>query len=365
MSTGMQSEIYEAEAHIAQLQAVVRQALQENRLSAAATAAQECRAAVEAHFGKKHPVYASSLNNHAFVLKQQGKEEEALPLYEEALKVRVVCWQGLAAPGRISLVEAGLVTWVGRPACITVRPAVAAAMTPPTNTALTMNAAAPRARSLASQVYEAVVGEAHPSTAAALSNLGLLHLSLAQRSKGLDKMNHVDIARTYLDTALATRQRTLATDNPLIAISMYQVASAARMQKRFSEGEKLLVESVAMLRRGVGSRHASTATALNNLGFLLKETGQFDRAAEAYREALKTRTALLGPSHHDTIATQHNMVELLYARGDEAGAKQLQDEILKALNVSREEAKAAEEVAASGNAGTAAGTAAPSPPPLR
>jgi tetratricopeptide (TPR) repeat protein len=123
----------------------------------------------------------------------------------------------------------------------------------------------------------------------------------------------------------------------MVGVSLYQLASAVRMQRRFAEAEALLLEAVALLRACGASARASTATALNNLGFLLKETREFARADAAYVEALAVRRELLGAAHPDSIATQHNLAECRRAAGDEPGAVALQQEILRLLGVADDE----------------------------
>ena len=98
---------------------------------------------------------------------------------------------------------------------------------------------------------------------------------------------------------------------------------------------------------------ASTATALNNLGFLLKETREFARADAAYVEALAVRRELLGAAHPDCIATQHNLAECRRAAGDEPGAVALQQEILRLLGVSDDEAAGGEGGGSGGGGGAA------------
>ena len=50
-------------------------------------AAAECCQVAAGHFGKKHVVFASSLNNMALVYKESGQNSQALNYYQEALEV--------------------------------------------------------------------------------------------------------------------------------------------------------------------------------------------------------------------------------------------------------------------------------------
>jgi tetratricopeptide (TPR) repeat protein len=207
-------------------------------------------------------------------------------------------------------------------------------------------------------LYEKLVGKTHLSYAATLANIGLLHCELARGGKGVDALAQADTAKGYLEHALHIRAGELPADNPLLAVTRYQLASALRLGKRYGEAERLLVAAVADLRRTLGDRHPSTATALNNLGFLLKETGAFDRAEDAYAEAAATREAVLGENHADTITALHNLAECRRAGGNEAGALEVQDRILGLLRV-YDPAKADAVQAAMTEAAAAAATTTP------
>jgi tetratricopeptide (TPR) repeat protein len=269
------------ERRIADLQAATREALAAGRLAEALEAAQLAREHTLAFYGPRHAACAAAANNVALALKAQGGAANlaaALALLEEA-----------------------------------------------------------------AQLYEQLegYGRSHASTATAYANLGALQLALARAAAGLARVPHVEAGRGYLELALAARRATLGERHAMVGVSLYQLASAARMQRRFAEAEALLHEAVALLRACGASARASTATALNNLGFLLKETREFARAEAAYGEALAVRRELLGEAHPDVIATLNNLAECRRAAGDEDGAVALQRDILRLLGVTPEEADAA------------------------
>jgi len=177
-------------------------------------------------------------------------------------------------------------------------------------------------------LYERLVGTRHRSYAAACANLGLAHCAAAAAARGVDAMGHADAARGHLETALAVRSAELPAGDPLIAMTRYQLASALRLGKHHAEAEVLLTGALTELRALLGSEHPTTATALNNLGFLLKDMRQYERATEAYAEATRIRVAALGEAHHDTLVSMHNLAECRRAAGDEEGALTVQDRIL-------------------------------------
>jgi tetratricopeptide (TPR) repeat protein len=180
------------------------------------------------------------------------------------------------------------------------------------------------------EAYRLACGEEHASTAQAQANLGLLHAALAQRGKGVERLEHVEVAQALLERALASKRKALGEGHAQVGVAMYQLASAVRLQRRHAAAEALLLEAVARLRAAEGAR-LPLATALNNLGLLRKELGQHASAQEAYREALQLRVAQLGEAHPDSLTSLHNLAECVRAAGDEEGAQTLQRSILRIM----------------------------------
>jgi tetratricopeptide (TPR) repeat protein len=186
------------------------------------------------------------------------------------------------------------------------------------------------------EVYTQVCGREHASTGQALSNLGLLHAALAQRASGVARLESVEAAHSLLQQALACKRAAFGAGHVQVGVALYQLATAARLQKRYSVAEGLLGEALALLRAAEApSGGLATATALNNLGLLCKERGLFEQAAGHYREALQLRLARLGQRHPDTLTAMHNLAECIRAGGDEEGAQSLQRDILKIMQVDK------------------------------
>jgi tetratricopeptide (TPR) repeat protein len=179
------------------------------------------------------------------------------------------------------------------------------------------------------RIYRTALTDDHMSTAACYLNVGLLLLALANKAKGMARMDHIENAKLNLQQAHAIRSKLLGDgSHPQALTVQLHLAAAARMQKRYPDAERLLQEAIAALRkREVGG--LGTATGLNNLGFLYKEMGQLARAGEAYEEAWRIREGKLGLRHPDTIAVMHNIAELRFTAGDEEGMNAMRQEILR------------------------------------
>ena len=186
------------------------------------------------------------------------------------------------------------------------------------------------------KIYSRLVGQDHASTAASLANLGLCNLAAAEKTSGMKKLELVNVAKRCFEDAKQARERALGPGHWLTASTGVHLASALRVARQFAEAEAELLSAIESLRASVGTWHSATAGALNNLGYLYKHMGELEKAGDAYREAWDLRKGLLGASHPDTIATHFNVAELHRVMGDEAGATQMQADILKLLETERE-----------------------------
>mmetsp|Transcript_21856 Transcript_21856/g.50363 ORF Transcript_21856/g.50363 Transcript_21856/m.50363 type:complete len:397 (+) Transcript_21856:15-1205(+) len=289
----------ELEQRIADLQRQVRARFAEGSYHEARELAEHCKLDCVTHFGRAHPATASVINNIALCSKQLGEYEPAIDAYLEAVSL-----------------------------------------------------------------YEEAVGEHHPPRLSAMTNLGLCFQSAALAKGGLEKTALLDRAVETLEEALRLAQwmESATSGRPGNDAELVTVAArvhlaiarvhAAPIENRSGAAEHAIdvleVHLQRLEERHPGKARGDMAMSWNNLGFVLKTAGQFDRAHEAYDRALEMREALLGPAHPDAIATKHNKAECMIAAGDELGAAELQRQILETLEVNADsgggEVKEAERV---------------------
>lgn len=60
-----------------------------------------------------------------------------------------------------------------------------------------------------------------------------------------------------------------------------------------------------------GEENIGAAAVLNSMGMFYKKWEKHDRALDAYERALGVRERLLGEEHPESIASRHNIGELL------------------------------------------------------
>lgn len=229
LCSGTTASYLDKETYIATLQREVREAHREGRLHEAEDAARAAADASAKHFGETHPVTASALNNVALCLKAKGDLDGAVELYREVV-----------------------------------------------------------------DVYEKALGTAeHPSVATAMQNLGVALKEAADEATGMDKVATANEARGWLERALELRKKSLDADDPIVAVSMFTLAAACRIERQNEEAERLLLEALRILREGgkVSPDHPVIGTALNNLGYHYRCNDQWEQAKPMYEEALQIREA--------------------------------------------------------------------------
>lgn len=296
----------EAESRLRSMQQHIQQLHVSGSYSEARDIAEECRTLALGHFGPDHPVSASAVNNLALMHKLLGEKGRAAVLYREA-------------------------HWL----------------------------------------YRRSVGEAHRSTATVACNLALLLRDSAVQggasgepadlpgavgaADAADAEGAPDAgaalreARTLLEGAIRTREEALGARHPEVSLARSQLASVLREQGELAAASALLERAAEELdgayfaaqaahgdAAGVTKRCAALlAGALNSLGLLRKQQARHAEAEPLYARASDLFDAAVGAASPDAIVCRHNLAELLLAQGDRDGARKIQDDILRRVEVAQ------------------------------
>jgi tetratricopeptide (TPR) repeat protein len=156
-----------------------------------------------------------------------------------------------------------------------------------------------------------------------------------------------DIARTMQTLAWAISERDLNEAIPLMrsavaiqqsvwgdeaypdyAAALNDLGLMLRDQGDYAQSEQLLMEALVMERKLLGDKHSELALMLNNLALTLWRKGDLAQAESTYRQALAMQRELLGDAHPDVANTLNNIAFVLYDRGDVRGALQTEGEAL-------------------------------------
>lgn len=161
-------------------------------------------------------------------------------------------------------------------------------------------------------------------------------LALQER---LFKGPNTDTARTLQVLAWAVRERDLNAAIPLMqravamdralwgavpypeyADALNDLGALLRDKGDYKESEQLLRESLAMKRRLLGDKHPEIAHSLQNLAVVLQAKGDLEGASSAFRQALAMERELLGDVHPDVAVTLYSLAWVSYGQGDVRGA---------------------------------------------
>jgi CHAT domain-containing protein/tetratricopeptide (TPR) repeat protein len=267
--------------------------------------------------GNKHPDYATSLNNLAWLYKGMGENARALPLFSEALQVREKVLGKKHPSYSTSLNDlAGLYLDMGE------------------------NARALPLFKEALEVREEVLGKKHPDYANSLSGLALLYQGMGENARALPLLKealevrekvlgkkHPDYAT--LKEALEVREKVLGKKHPDYATSLNNLAGLYQRLGENAQALPLLREALRVREEVVGKKHPDYATSLNNLALLYKDMGENARALPLCKEALQVFEEVLGKKHPDYATCLNNLAVLYQDMGENARALPLFKEALQ------------------------------------
>jgi CHAT domain-containing protein/tetratricopeptide (TPR) repeat protein len=221
-----------------------------------------------------------TLNNLAAVLKEQGRYEEAEPLY----------LRSLAAQEKLFGAESETVA-----------------------TTLTNLAALYREkgeylraepllrRALAAQ--EKTLGPTHADVGITLNQLALL-LSDRGDNEG---------ALPLFERALSIYEKALGPEHSAVAATLSSIAYIHSERKDYDGAEKLYQRALSIIEKSLGTETPLYASTLNNLAITVAEREDYARAEPLVRRALEINERVLGPNHPDVAITLNTLAYLSFA----------------------------------------------------
>jgi tetratricopeptide (TPR) repeat protein len=114
---------------------------------------------------------------------------------------------------------------------------------------------------------------------------------------------------------------------PELANVLHQYADSALNQGDKVKAERLAREALALHRKVHGESHPETGWGLFELGRALQEQLKLDEAEVCYREAMTIFRKQYNDSHKSIQYVARALTDVLNAKGDEAGVKEIQDEL--------------------------------------
>jgi tetratricopeptide (TPR) repeat protein len=150
-------------------------------------------------------------------------------------------------------------------------------------------------------IYEASLGNDHPTVAIALNNLARL----------LSATTRLGEAEPLIRRALAIGEASHGNDHPNVAVALNDLAELLRVTNRLDEAEPLIRRAVDIYEARHGNDHPNVAVALINLAELLRVTNRLDEAEPLIRRTVDIYEASHGNDHPYVAVALINLAELL------------------------------------------------------
>jgi len=145
--------------------------------------------------------------------------------------------------------------------------------------------------------------------------------SLYGRGAELIERGDYPAAERQLREALALQQRLFRGANEDTARTLQKLAWAVD-QRDLNEALPLAEQAVAMHRTLWGPQpYPDFAAAMNDLGLMLYDKGDYDQAVRLLQESLNMNRWLLGEKHPEIALSLNNIANVLHDKGDLAGAE--------------------------------------------
>lgn len=166
----------------------------------------------------------------------------------------------------------------------------------------------------------AAVGEDDPLTLAAQQQLGELLVEYTA-----DHAEGVEVLRAVVEGW----EQLLEKDHPRRLSAMDALGWALKQRGKLLEAEPLLREALEGRRRVCGNDAENTLTSVHHLGSLLNAAGRREEAEPYYREAYETAMRTFGPEDPATMSFQNNMAFLLDNLGRYVESEALYRDVLE------------------------------------
>ncbi|GGP82258.1 tetratricopeptide repeat protein [Streptomyces melanogenes] len=163
-----------------------------------------------------------------------------------------------------------------------------------------------------------VLGDDHPDTLNSRNNLAGAYQEVGDLGRAIP----------LYEQTLRDRQRVLGDDHPDTLSSRNNLAGAYQevgdLGRAIPLDEQTLADSVRVL----GDDHPRTLTSRNNLAYAYQAVGDLGRAIPLYEQTLRDRQRVLGDDHPNTLAASSNLANAYRAVGDLGRAIPLYEQAL-------------------------------------
>jgi CHAT domain-containing protein len=162
-------------------------------------------------------------------------------------------------------------------------------------------------------IQEKALGRNHPQVAASLNLLTVLHLNKGDYEK----------AELLANRALAIKEKTLGPEHSNLAYYLRNLARIYDKKGDYDKAKPLYMRALAIREKTLGPEHQLVAQSLNDLANLYYNKGDNANAESLHRRVLTIREKWLGPEHKDVAESLGNLANIYRDRKDYARAEPL------------------------------------------
>jgi serine/threonine protein kinase/Flp pilus assembly protein TadD len=171
---------------------------------------------------------------------------------------------------------------------------------------------------LALAVRQSELGADHPDVGSTLIGLASTYVN----------RGHYAQAEPLYREALVISRRALAPDDPQLARATHELATFLWLTDRYSEAEPLMQETLRIYQHALGNEHPKVADAIGNLGALADRVGDYQSEEAYFRQALAIRRAFYPEDHPAVLAALSASANALMRKGQRDEAIALAEQVV-------------------------------------
>lgn len=174
-------------------------------------------------------------------------------------------------------------------------------------------------------ISERRLGDEHPETLTALSNLAL------QRRR----WGALGEAKELNERVLKARRRIFGEEHLDTIRTIREFAATLRDLLDFVEARRLLVRVLEILRRVWGAEHPETLITMRELALVKLRQADYAGAQELQEAILEVNRRIFGNENRQTLSSMHNLANTLRFQGNLTRAQELQELVLRSFRQTR------------------------------
>jgi CHAT domain-containing protein/tetratricopeptide (TPR) repeat protein len=168
-------------------------------------------------------------------------------------------------------------------------------------------------------ILEKTLGLEHPNVALALNNLALIYYEKGDYAR----------AEQFHQRALSTWEKTLGLEHPNVAASLNNLAVTYRVKGDYAKAGQFYQRALSILEKTLGAEHPHVATSLNNLALIYYVKGDVAKSEQSHQRALSIREKTLGAEHPEVAQSLNNLAGIYRIKRDFAKAEPLNQRALE------------------------------------